>query len=95
MKNRREQLGRNRKVAGPNGTNWLLFAGVMAICVATWFAYQWFANPARVFGARALDCGVFEIQITPRQGDMRVIEGCGKQVVARCTEEGCVAEDDL
>lgn len=92
MNRRREALGRNRR--GPETTNLVPTFVVLAACLAGagWFAYDYFTQPQRVFGARTLDCAATDVTWTQTGGDEFVISGCGKTVRASCAPRGACRE---
>jgi hypothetical protein len=89
MGNRRESLGRNRKMSSPINTNLGFVVLMVVFGVATWQAAKWLMAAERTFGAKELKCPFYKITYE-RFGPTTVIQGCGRKIAVECTKKKCV-----
>ena len=88
MGNRRESLGRNRKMSSPMNTNFGFVFLLIVFGVGTWQAAKWFMQPEHVFGAKELKCPFYKITFVDAV-NITMIRGCGRTIVAQCDEKRC------
>ena len=93
MGNRRESLGRNRKMSSPMNTNFGFVLMMIIFGFGSWQAAKWYLQPERVFGAKALKCPFYKITYTGA-ANTTSIRGCGRSVVARCDAKRCSEHGD-